>query len=56
MTDGVFALIVVLYLAAGWYIADIIDVDTEDALLDAFIVLFWPLVVVLGLFVFIFWS
>ena len=43
----------VIYLAIGWYVAD--KVDAEDALLDALIVLFWPLVVVLGLFVFIFW-
>ena len=46
----------VIYLAIGWYITDKVDVDTEDALLDALIVLFWPLVVVLDLFVFIFWS
>ena len=46
----------VIYLAIGWYIADKVDVDTEDALLDELIVLFWPLVVVLGLFVFIFWM
>ena len=45
----------VIYLAIGWYVADKVDADTEDALLDAFVVLFWPLVVVLGLFVFIFW-
>lgn len=54
MTDGVIALVVVLYLAAGWYIADL--VDTEDILLNALVMLFWPLVVVLGLFVFIFWM
>lgn len=54
MIDGVIALIVVLYLAAGWYIADL--VDTEDILLITLVMLYWPLVVVLGLLVFIFWS
>lgn len=54
MSDGVIALILVLYLAAGWYVADL--VDTEDILLNTLVMLFWPLVVVLGLFVFIFWS
>ena len=44
----------VIYLAIGWYIADL--VDTEDILLNTLVMLFWPLVVVLGLFVFIFWS
>ena len=46
----------VIYLAIGWHIADIMGADTEDALLNALIVLFWPLVAVLGLFVFIFWM
>ena len=44
----------VIYLVVGWFVADFID--TEDILLNALVMLFWPLVVVLGLFVFIFWS
>ena len=44
----------VIYLAIGWYIADL--VDTEHILLNALAILFWPLAVVLGLFVFIFWM
>ena len=46
----------VIYLAIGWRVADIIDVDTEDALLNALIVLFWPAVVILAMFVFMFWG
>ena len=44
----------VIYLAIGWYIADL--VDTERILLNALAILFWPLAVVLGLFVSIFWM
>ena len=51
-----FVIGLVIYLAIGWRVADIIDVDTEDALLNALIVLFWPLVAVIGLLVFLFWT
>ena len=54
MIDGVIAFIEVLYLAVGWYIADL--VDTENILLIVLVVLFWPLIVVLALFTLIFFS
>ena len=44
----------VIYLVVGWFVADFID--TEDILLNTLVMLFWPLAVVLGLFVFIFWM
>ena len=45
---------VVVYLVIGRCIATI--VDTEDILLDVLVMLFWPLVGVLAVFVFIFWM
>ena len=54
MIDGVIAFVVVLYLAVGWYIADL--ADTKDTLFNAIVILYGPLIVVLALLTFIFWS
>lgn len=45
----------VIYLAIGWYVRTKLDVDTEDALLNALITLFWPAVFILAIFVFMLW-
>lgn len=44
----------VIYLAVGRYIAGL--VDTEDILFDTLVMLYWPLVVILAIFVFMFWG
>lgn len=47
-------IVLVIYLAVGRYIAGL--VDTEDILLDTLVMLCWPLVVILAIFVFMFWG
>lgn len=48
------AIIVVVYIIIGCIVAD--QCGDGDIVTEVLVALFWPLVVVLGLFLFIFWS